>query len=76
MKSKNIPADIRAKSIEEAQEEVNEILEKLENSQTNLEQSQDQYNRMMLLNYHIQDKFKEKAMEIKNSTISKKEEKT
>ena len=76
MKSKNIPADIRAKSIEEAQEEVNEILEKLENSQTNLEQSQDQYNRMMLLNYHIQDKFKEKAREIKNSTISKKEEKT
>ncbi len=30
MKSKNIPADIRAKSIKEAQNEIKEIIEKLE----------------------------------------------
>ena len=31
MKSKNIPADIRAKSIKEAQNEIKELIEKLEN---------------------------------------------
>ena len=30
MKSKNIPADIKAKSIKEAQNEIKEIIEKLE----------------------------------------------
>ena len=37
MKSKNIPADIRAKSIKEAQNEIKVIIAKLENSETNLE---------------------------------------
>ena len=46
MKSKNIPADIRTKSIKEAQNEIKEIILNLENSETNLENSIDQYNRM------------------------------
>ena len=71
MKSKNIPADIRAKSIKDAQKEIKEIIEKLENTETNLESSMQQYNRMMLLNYHIQDQFKLKASEIKKSTLGK-----
>ena len=71
MKSKNIPADIRTKSIKEAQNEIKEIIEKLENTQTNLEDSQKQYNRMMQLNYHIQDQFRQKAKEIKQSTLHK-----
>ena len=71
MKSKNIPADIRAKSIQEAQKEIKEIIEKLENTETNLESSMQQYNRMMLLNYHIQDQFKLKVSEIKKSTLEK-----
>ena len=71
MKSKNIPADIRAKSIKEAQKEIKEIIEKLENTETNLESSMQQYNRMMLLNYHIQDQFKLKAIEIKKFTLKK-----
>ena len=76
MKSKNIPADIRAKSIKEAQEEIKSIIEKLENKETNLKESQDQYSRMLLLNYHIQDKFKEKSKDINNSTTAdKKKEK-
>ena len=39
MKSKNIPADIRGKSIKEAQNEIKEIIEKLENTETKLENS-------------------------------------
>jgi len=72
MKSKNIPADIRAKSIKEAQNEIKEIIEKLENIETNLEESMEYYNRMLQLNYHIQDQFKQKANEINKSTLDKK----
>ena len=71
MKSKNIPADIRIKSVKEAQNEINQIIEKLENSETNLEDSMELYNRMMQLNYHIQDQFKQKANKIKQSTLHK-----
>ena len=71
MKSKNIPADIRAKSIKEAQNEIKEIIEQLENTETNLEDSIQQYDRMMQLNYHIQDQFRQRAKEIKQSTLSK-----
>ena len=71
MKSKNIPADIRAKSIKDAQNEVFEILKKLENIDADLENSMEQYNRMMQLNYHIQQEFKKKANEIRKSTLNK-----
>ena len=71
MKSKNIPADIRAKSIKEAQNEIKEIIEKLENTETNLEDSIEQYDRMMQLNHHIQDQFKQKAHEIRQSSLHK-----
>ena len=71
MKSKNIPVDIRTKSIKEAQNEIKQIIEKLENSETNLEDSIEQYNRMIQLNYHIQDQFKQKSNEIKQFTLSK-----
>ena len=39
MNSKNIPADIRTKSIKEAQNEIKEIIEKLEDSKIKLEDS-------------------------------------
>ena len=71
MKSKNIPADISAKSIKEAQNEIKEIIEKLENTEINLEDSLEQYNRMIQLNYHIQDQFKQKSNEIKQFTLKK-----
>jgi len=71
MKSKNIPADIRIKSIKEAQNEIKEIIERLENTETNLEDSIEQYDRMLQLNYHIQDQFRQKANEIKQSTLHK-----
>ena len=71
MKSENIPADIRTKSIKEAQNEIKEIIEKLENTETNLEDSLEQYKRMMQLNYHIQDQFRQRAKEIKQSSLPK-----
>ena len=75
MKSKNIPVDIRAKSIKEAQSEIKGIIAKLENTETKLENSIEQYNRMMQLNYHIQDQFKQKGQEIKQSTLHKNKKK-
>ena len=66
MKSKNIPADIKLKSIKEAQNEIKEIIISLENKDINLEDSVDKYNRMIQLNSHIKDKFKEKLGEIKD----------
>ena len=72
MKSKNIPADIKEKSIKEAQIEIKEIIAKLESSETNLEESMQQYSRMIQLNNHIQNKFKQMATDIKKTTLSKK----
>ena len=43
MKSKNIPVNAKSKSIKEIKEEINHILEKLENNETNLSESTDDY---------------------------------
>ena len=63
MNSKNIPADIKRKSIEEAQKEVSEIIEILEKEE-NLENSIEKYHRLILLNNHIEKKFKDKSKNI------------
>ena len=39
MKSENILADIKSKSLKEAKEEISQILSKLENKDINLEES-------------------------------------
>ena len=71
MKLKNIPADIRTKSIKEAQSDIKEIITKLENAETDLESSIEQYNRMIYLNFHIQEQFRKKASEIRQPTLDK-----
>ena len=71
MKSKNIPGDIKVKNIRDAQNEIKNILEKLENKETKLENSLDLYNRVIQLNNYIQEEFKKKAKKIKQN-ISKK----
>ena len=76
MKSENIPVDIRSKSAKEAQNEIKEIMNKLENTETNLEESTDLYSRMMQLNQHIQDQFKKKATEIRQSVLKKNKKKS
>ena len=63
MNSKNIPTDIKNKSIEEAQKEVSEIIEILEKEE-NLENSIEKYNRLILLNNYIEQKFKNKSKNI------------
>ena len=63
MDSKNIPADIKSKSIEEAQKEVSEIIEILEKEE-NLENSTKKYDRLILLNNYIEQKFKNKSKNI------------
>ena len=63
MNPKNIPADIKNKSIEDAQKEVLEIIEILEREE-NLENSREKYHRLILLNKYIEQKFKDKLKSI------------
>tara|TARA_B100000029_G_scaffold370813_1_gene364704 strand:- start:608 stop:847 length:240 start_codon:yes stop_codon:yes gene_type:complete len=74
MKSKNIPEDIRSKSIKEAQNEIEDIIRNLENEETSLENSMDKYNRMMHLNDYIQEQFKKRLKKIRENNLSKKKQ--
>ena len=64
MKNENIPADIKSKSIKEAQDEINEILIKLEGKDVNLADSIDDYQRLMKINKYIDLLYKQKIKEI------------
>ena len=64
MKTENIPADIKSKSLKEAREEIDVILSKLENQETNLDESINDYQRLVQLNKHIDELFKKKFKEI------------
>ena len=70
MNSKNIPADIKSKSIEEAQKEVSEIIEILEKEE-NLENSIKKYHRLIFLNKYIEQKFKDKSKNISKKNFEK-----
>ncbi len=67
MKYENIPADVKSKSLKEAREEVNEILNKLENAGNDLKDSINDYKRLIQLNNHIDLLFKKRVKEISNS---------
>jgi exonuclease VII small subunit len=64
MTSKNIPVDIKNKSIKETKEEINKILDKIEKGETNLENHTDDYDMLLKLNKHMDDLFKKKLKEI------------
>ncbi len=64
MKSENIPADIKSKSLKETRDEIDEILSKLEKQETNLDESIGDYQRLIHLNKHIDQLFKKKFKEI------------
>ncbi len=80
MKDKNIPDDIKNKSLQELTELANNIIEKLENEK-NLEESISEYQKLIKLNNLIEKKFqsslKNISLETKNkiNTILKKDEK-
>ena len=64
MTNEIIPADIKSKSLKETREEIDRILGKLENQETNLEDSLSDYQRLIQLNKHIDNLFKLKFKEI------------
>ena len=64
MKNENIPADIKSKSLKESRDEIDAILSKLEKQETNLDDSIQDYKRLILLNKHIDQLFKKKFREI------------
>ena len=70
MKTKNILDNSISKSIKETKKEISYILEKLENKDTNLSESIDDYQRLVLLNKRIYTFFKAKNKEV--SLIGKK----
>jgi exonuclease VII small subunit len=68
MKNENIPADIKSKSLKEARAEIDVILGKLENQETNLDDSIGDYQRLIYLHKHIDQLFKKKFKEISEKT--------
>tara|TARA_B100000963_G_scaffold331569_1_gene322429 strand:+ start:336 stop:548 length:213 start_codon:yes stop_codon:yes gene_type:complete len=68
MKNENIPADIKSKSLKEAKEELEAILERLENKDTKADISISDYQRLMQLNKYIAGLFKKKFKEISNKS--------
>ena len=72
MKRKNIPTDIKSKSLNETKSEISDILERLENNQVALEASKKDYERLLVLNDHIDNLFKEKLNNIKSIGLKNK----
>ena len=68
MKNENIPAEVKSKSLKEARDEINDILNKLESKETDLASSIDDYKRLIQLNNHIDILFKKKVKEISSIT--------
>ena len=68
MKNENILATMKSKSLKEIRDEINEILKKLENKDTDLARSINDYKRLILLNNKIDKLFKKKVKEISSSS--------
>ncbi|MFL2877940.1 MAG: exodeoxyribonuclease VII small subunit [Candidatus Pelagibacter sp.] len=68
MKIENIPADIKSKSLKEAREEIQGILSKLESENIDLNNSLNDYQRLIQLNKHIDSLFKKKLKEISSKS--------
>ena len=66
MKNENILADIKSKSLKEARAEIDAILSKLESQETDLNESINDYERLIELNRHIENIFKKKSKELQN----------
>ena len=65
---KNIPADIKSKSINDAKSEILDILNRLEKNDVDLEGSKKDYKRLLSLNDHIDHLLK---MRIKKIRLTK-----
>ena len=67
MKEKNLPDDIKSKSLDELREILNNLLNKIETSQ-NLENSTDEYQKLIKINNLIEKKFQSLSKEINNDS--------
>ncbi len=74
MKNQNIPADVKSKSLKEAKEEINDILDKLESKDANLSDSLNDYKRLIQLNNHVDTLFKKKVKEFSQTSKNTKNE--
>ena len=70
MKDKNLPDDIKAKSLDELREILNSLLTKIETS-TNLENSADDYQKLIKVNNLIEKKFQSLSKKISSNSKSK-----
>ena len=64
MKTENIPADIKSKSLKETRDEIDEILLKLETKNIDFNNAENLYKRLLILNKHVESLFKMKSKEI------------
>jgi|TARA_B100000945_G_scaffold191832_1_gene154081 hypothetical protein len=71
MKTKNIPPDIKSKSINDTKLEIIDILERLEKSNVDLEASKTDYERLLALNDHVNNLLKEKLNNIQHNSKKK-----
>ena len=70
MNEKNLPDDINSKSLNELTELANKIIASLENEK-NLENSINEYQKLLKLNMLIEKKFQNNSKEISEKTKSK-----
>ena len=68
MKSINIPEDIKNKTLEELKVEISAVITELE-SENDLKNSINKYQRLIQLNNFIENKFKEKSKSITSKTL-------
>ena len=71
MKKSNISPDITKLSFEEALEQLEEIVSKLEDGSINLEESIEEYTRGVHLKNHCETKLKEATLKVEQITIDK-----
>ena len=70
MKDKNLPGDNNSQSLDELKEEINQIIENLE-KEKNLENSLNDYQKLIKLNNIIVNKFQKKSKKINEITKQK-----
>tara|TARA_Y100001970_G_C13930062_1_gene697770 strand:- start:38 stop:277 length:240 start_codon:yes stop_codon:yes gene_type:complete len=70
MKEKNLPDDIKSMSLNELTEMANNIIQNLENN-NNLENSVDEYQKLIKLNNFIERKFQSRSKQISILTKEK-----
>ena len=75
MKTENILAEVKSKSLKDARDEISEILTRLESKDIDLNSSLDDYQRLLKLNKHIEELLRKKNKEISTMKASNQNDK-